>query len=446
MFTDCDNNLTTTPAYPNIPFSICACDGTSVDVIEDPSTTLQTISLGLCSDGINCDEPSPTQTPTLTATNTPTLTPTLTATQTPTLTATQTPTLTPTPTISSGCYCVLIDTNLTVGITGNTLYGNNIFQIRYYDCDGNVVLGEISSPGAYSVCSNTCPNAVIDIFFAIDDVPYTITTFPYGIPSTIYGFGISSSCDTSCSLPSDCPGTPINGAEPTPTPTSTPTSTVTSTPTPTVTTTPTNTPSNTPNISTNCCQSPASLPLFFQSVVRNFTTITATGTGSYGQTGNFINNQYQQYIGSFMMLNDVVLGPSGGFTYTLNFSNQIQGIRFLMYGMNVSPGSSFTFSTNSGPITINACQSGCLTVSGNIDLGSAMTLTSTTGSLVINANSTSMFGGLLNQINQAGGGAPIQTENGGGNNAAPIFKTYVVASDMTSQQEADKRITDLAKI
>lgn len=68
------------------------------------------------------------------------------------------------------------------------------------------------------------------------------------------------------------------------------------------------------------------------------------------------------------------------------------------------------------------------------------------GESVINANSTSMFGGLLNQINQAGGGAPIQTNNTGGNNAAPIFKTYVVASDMTSQQEADKRITDLAKI
>lgn len=68
------------------------------------------------------------------------------------------------------------------------------------------------------------------------------------------------------------------------------------------------------------------------------------------------------------------------------------------------------------------------------------------GESVINANSTAMFGGLLNQINQAGGGAPIQTSNGNGNNAAPIFKTYVVASDMTSQQEADKRINDLAKI
>lgn len=68
------------------------------------------------------------------------------------------------------------------------------------------------------------------------------------------------------------------------------------------------------------------------------------------------------------------------------------------------------------------------------------------GESVINANSTAMFGGLLNQINLAGGGAPIETSGGGGNNAAPIFKTYVVASDMTSQQEADKRISDLAKI
>lgn len=68
------------------------------------------------------------------------------------------------------------------------------------------------------------------------------------------------------------------------------------------------------------------------------------------------------------------------------------------------------------------------------------------GESVINANSTQMFGGLLNQINQAGGGAPIGTQNNGGNNAAPIFKTYVVASDMSSQQEADKRIKDLAKI
>jgi len=68
------------------------------------------------------------------------------------------------------------------------------------------------------------------------------------------------------------------------------------------------------------------------------------------------------------------------------------------------------------------------------------------GESVINANSTKMFGGLLNQINQAGGGAPIahpEINNGGG---TPIIKTYVVASEMTNQQEADKRIKDIAKI
>lgn len=68
------------------------------------------------------------------------------------------------------------------------------------------------------------------------------------------------------------------------------------------------------------------------------------------------------------------------------------------------------------------------------------------GESVINANSTAMFGGLLNQINQAGGGAPIPAGNSDSNAPAPVIKTYVVASDMTSQQEADKRIKDIAKI
>ena len=70
------------------------------------------------------------------------------------------------------------------------------------------------------------------------------------------------------------------------------------------------------------------------------------------------------------------------------------------------------------------------------------------GESVINAKSTAMFSGILSHINQAGGGVPIGNDNGNGNSDSgmPIFKTYVVASDMSSQQEADKRITDLAKI
>jgi hypothetical protein len=66
------------------------------------------------------------------------------------------------------------------------------------------------------------------------------------------------------------------------------------------------------------------------------------------------------------------------------------------------------------------------------------------GESVINANSTAMFSGLLSQINMAGGGAPINSPSGNGQ--APIIKTYVVASEMTSQQEADKRINDIARI
>ena len=63
------------------------------------------------------------------------------------------------------------------------------------------------------------------------------------------------------------------------------------------------------------------------------------------------------------------------------------------------------------------------------------------GESVINARSTEMFSGLLSTINQAGGGNAIPN-----NGESPVIKTYVVASDMTSQQEADRRINDIARI
>lgn len=63
------------------------------------------------------------------------------------------------------------------------------------------------------------------------------------------------------------------------------------------------------------------------------------------------------------------------------------------------------------------------------------------GESVINARSTEMFSGLLSTINQAGGGNSIPN-----NGETPVIKTYVVASDMTSQQEADRRINDIARI
>jgi len=63
------------------------------------------------------------------------------------------------------------------------------------------------------------------------------------------------------------------------------------------------------------------------------------------------------------------------------------------------------------------------------------------GESVINANSTSMFKDTLSSINQAGGGSGF-----GSSSSQPILKTYVVSSDMTNQQEADKKISDLARL
>jgi len=66
------------------------------------------------------------------------------------------------------------------------------------------------------------------------------------------------------------------------------------------------------------------------------------------------------------------------------------------------------------------------------------------GEAVINKISTQRFGSILSSINQAGGGSPIPST--GREDAAPIFKTYVVASDMSSQQEADFKIRQIAKL
>ena len=77
------------------------------------------------------------------------------------------------------------------------------------------------------------------------------------------------------------------------------------------------------------------------------------------------------------------------------------------------------------------------------------------GEYVINRRSTASFLPLLTAINSAGN---RKYEQGGmmanmdtlqammASQPTPIVKTYVVASDMTSQQEADKKLMDLAKI
>jgi uncharacterized membrane protein YfcA len=64
------------------------------------------------------------------------------------------------------------------------------------------------------------------------------------------------------------------------------------------------------------------------------------------------------------------------------------------------------------------------------------------GESVINAKSTAMFGNLLSNINQAGGGVAFANQN----NANPIFKTYVVASEMTSQIEANLKLKQIARL
>jgi len=74
------------------------------------------------------------------------------------------------------------------------------------------------------------------------------------------------------------------------------------------------------------------------------------------------------------------------------------------------------------------------------------------GEFVVNAKSTAMYGGLLSMINQMGGGkgmadgGPVTTSGSQSNFQIPIIKTYVVASDMTTQQEADAKIERIAQL
>ena len=72
------------------------------------------------------------------------------------------------------------------------------------------------------------------------------------------------------------------------------------------------------------------------------------------------------------------------------------------------------------------------------------------GEYVVNRASTMMFRPQLEEINTAGGGQRDYGYggfNGGGNGGAmPIFKTYVVASEMSDQQEMNRIIKDRSKI
>jgi hypothetical protein len=63
------------------------------------------------------------------------------------------------------------------------------------------------------------------------------------------------------------------------------------------------------------------------------------------------------------------------------------------------------------------------------------------GEFIVNRNSTAAFLPVLEAMNAMGNGNQMRY-----NQQSPIIKTYVVASEMSSQQEANKRISDLARI
>ena len=65
------------------------------------------------------------------------------------------------------------------------------------------------------------------------------------------------------------------------------------------------------------------------------------------------------------------------------------------------------------------------------------------GEFVVNRRSSANFLPLLEQINSVGNNPGPEMAN---QTQPPIIKTYVVASEMTSQQEADAKLSSLARL
>jgi len=65
------------------------------------------------------------------------------------------------------------------------------------------------------------------------------------------------------------------------------------------------------------------------------------------------------------------------------------------------------------------------------------------GEFVINKRSTANFLPLIQAINEQG---KSNSNAGAATSETPIFKTYVVSSEMSSQQEANKRVSDIARL
>ena len=69
------------------------------------------------------------------------------------------------------------------------------------------------------------------------------------------------------------------------------------------------------------------------------------------------------------------------------------------------------------------------------------------GEFIVNKQSSAAFLPLLERINELGNSnSAMANQAAPGPTQQPIIKTYVVASDVSSQQEADKRIADLAAL
>lgn len=68
------------------------------------------------------------------------------------------------------------------------------------------------------------------------------------------------------------------------------------------------------------------------------------------------------------------------------------------------------------------------------------------GESVINANSTRMFKPLLSSINEAGGGRAFAGSDGSGGQTAGVVKAFVVADDMTNEQDKLTKIRRKATI
>jgi hypothetical protein len=83
---------------------------------------------------------------------------------------------------------------------------------------------------------------------------------------------------------------------------------------------------------------------------------------------------------------------------------------------------------------------------GGIGVGDSVPALLTPGESVINAKSTSMFKGLLSEINEAGGGVPFAAEglmssvDSASSQSTPIVKAYVVSTDISNQQEFDRKV------